>query len=74
MYSTMVLRVEMSFRADVGTLIQVSKFLSVDLGLTVRSAVDVINYFWIECTNISEPEKKNIKSSCERSRSCAKYQ
>ncbi len=45
-------------RADVGTFIQVSKFLFIDLGLTARGATDVINEFQIEYTSLSEPEKK----------------
>lgn len=50
-------------RADVGTLIQVTKSLSVDLGLTARAATNTLNEFEIEYTSTSENEPKTATLS-----------
>jgi len=50
-------------RADIGTLIQVSKTLWVNLGVTARSAVDPINEFQVEYTTLSNQANKTATLS-----------
>lgn len=50
-------------RADIGTLIQVSNSLCVDLGFTARSAISSLNEFQVEYASLSEPEVKTATLS-----------